>query len=311
MIFSKREGTHTRAFPSSTAQQLQTGHSGSGMGRLIMAGLSVVAIGCLAFVGMQQFVGDSRPATVYSSAPPSGLANTVMNALKAPHDRKREAARLALLNDNVGPMEVRNLETVEALANPNAPRPATSTPITVASTPEQLEQIVEVTPKPKKPELKLEVAEDGTLELVVENSSTNNVEIVSAAPREPIYAKPCYVELVEQSQNLTIFFQPGASQLQSKDLGKLAAFAQRVSECPHAIVQITGHSDSTGDEQVNMALSWQRADNTIAAIREMGIDTTRLDPVGFGSRSPFAQGASDEELDRRVEFHVLRRETQN
>jgi len=42
-------------------------------------------------------------------------------------------------------------------------------------------------------------------------------------------------------------------------------------------------------------------------MRQIGLDTAAFEPIGFGARAPLSQGdASDEDLNRRVEFVVLR-----
>lgn len=104
---------------------------------------------------------------------------------------------------------------------------------------------------------------------------------------------------------MTVYFDPGSATLNEVGLLNVRAFGQMLSACSDVIVHATGHSDASGDEQTNLNLSWQRADNVVAALETLGFDTSHVDAVGFGIRLPSAQGDTDGDRDRRVEFHIL------
>lgn len=110
--------------------------------------------------------------------------------------------------------------------------------------------------------------------------------------------------IAEQS---TIYFPSGGTDLTPEDLRKISNVGSAIDHCPRVFLHVGGHSDPTGDEQINMNLSWQRADAVVSIMQEMGFDTSRIDPVGFGSRLPKSEGDTSGEFDRRVEFTVLKR----
>ena len=47
--------------------------------------------------------------------------------------------------------------------------------------------------------------------------------------------------------------------------------------CPGVTIQIEGHSDPSGDPQVNLRLSQKRADSVLSRIAAAGIDTSNPD----------------------------------
>ncbi|MDA8746927.1 OmpA family protein [Litoreibacter sp.] len=250
---------------------------------MAFAAVSFVALGAVAWIGLDAIRAPADPKLIYSSAPPKGTAQQLMMALKAPRDRENERARLAILNDQDGPMVVKPLESVVELTQidrgdvklqPNAKPALIVAPVVQ---PEPVVVLAAVEPEP--------VIE--TIEPVVEVAD-------------------CIDDLRVTAQSHTIRFGVGSANLEGTELPTLRKIGRMALACPEAILQVTGHTDSSGSDIVNLALSWQRADNTVAALAALGIDTAQFEPVGFGARTPSGQGdSSDEELNRRVEFVVL------
>lgn len=127
---------------------------------------------------------------------------------------------------------------------------------------------------------------------------------VAATNRTPT-GYTCVDALRAIAAKSTVFFYTSGAELTPRAIGKIRKLGSALERCPQAVVQVNGHSDASGDEALNMAISWQRADNAIAALASLGFDTSRLDPVGFGSSLPLAEGDTSPELDRRVEFQVM------
>jgi len=115
----------------------------------------------------------------------------------------------------------------------------------------------------------------------------------------------CVDQLRRSAPAMTVFFDPGSAALNELGVLNVRAFGQLLAGCPDVIVHVTGHSDASGNEQANLNLSWARADNVVDAMDRLGFDTSHVDAVGFGIRVPSAQGDTDADRDRRVEFHIL------
>jgi OOP family OmpA-OmpF porin len=71
-------------------------------------------------------------------------------------------------------------------------------------------------------------------------------------------------------------------------------------------VRVEGHTDSTGSESYNMALSQRRAEAVVAYLEGQGIDPSRLLPVGMGEGYPVANNgtAAGRAANRRVDFVI-------
>ncbi|MDC9729331.1 MAG: OmpA family protein [Methyloprofundus sp.] len=73
---------------------------------------------------------------------------------------------------------------------------------------------------------------------------------------------------------------------------------------PNLIVEIQGHTDSTGSAKFNKQLSGLRAKGVKALLVKNGIESSRLTTKGFGESSPIATNDTEEgrATNRRVEF---------
>ena len=72
-------------------------------------------------------------------------------------------------------------------------------------------------------------------------------------------------------------------------------------------MEIAGHTDSQGREQMNLNLSQSRAEAVLAAIMERRIRTKNLTAKGYGEVSPIADNKTEEgrEANRRIEFTLV------
>ena len=124
--------------------------------------------------------------------------------------------------------------------------------------------------------------------------------------------RTCLDDLRTFTNGRKILFNIGSAEVDPGKLPQLRLLGELAAGCDDALIRVTGHSDSSGSDLVNLALSWDRADNAIAAIEAFGLSTEAFEPLGFGARAPTAQGDdADDELNRRVEFRVYNRNEQN
>jgi outer membrane protein OmpA-like peptidoglycan-associated protein len=72
------------------------------------------------------------------------------------------------------------------------------------------------------------------------------------------------------------------------------------------VVELVGHSDSTGTERANAVLSEARARKVMQELVDAGIDVRYLRARGVGATEPVRQeeSASDRRYNRSVSFHV-------
>jgi outer membrane protein OmpA-like peptidoglycan-associated protein len=79
--------------------------------------------------------------------------------------------------------------------------------------------------------------------------------------------------------------------------------AQTLAAYPEAIVEVSGHTDTTGSASYNLALSEKRANAVRDYLISKGIDGDRLRAKGYGETSPIAEGNTEDAhaQNRRVE----------
>jgi len=103
-----------------------------------------------------------------------------------------------------------------------------------------------------------------------------------------------------------LFFDSGKSVLKPGARNTLAKIAEQLRMNPDARIEIEGHTDSVGTEDLNQKLSEKRA----AAVRDYlagrGIPATRITMAGLGEGSPVASNdtAAGRQQNRRVELVI-------
>lgn len=105
-----------------------------------------------------------------------------------------------------------------------------------------------------------------------------------------------------------IVFELNSAELKKSNeqlLDVVAKLLQESSQIHH--VRIDGHTDDTGDEAFNQALSVQRAEVVRAGLVQRGIEPSRLSVKGHGPSVPLApnDGPANRARNRRVELTVV------
>jgi len=81
--------------------------------------------------------------------------------------------------------------------------------------------------------------------------------------------------------------------------------ASALLPCLGSIIAITGHTNSSGDETANLALSRARAEAVRWALIGRGIPADGLRAVGVGSQVSLEGLSPDDPANRRIEFSVI------
>ena len=113
-------------------------------------------------------------------------------------------------------------------------------------------------------------------------------------------------ERIELSEK--IFFAYDKTEILPKSLGILDEVVKALIDHPTLRVKIFGHTDSSGSEDHNLALSAGRANAVMQYLIAHGVDGTRLESQGFGSQYPIDNNKtqSGRENNRRVEFLIVK-----
>ncbi len=105
-----------------------------------------------------------------------------------------------------------------------------------------------------------------------------------------------------------ITFEKAKAVIRSKSFSVLDEAIAELQKYKHVIVLIEGHTSSEGSDEMNMALSQQRADAVKAYMVDKGVDASRLETKGFGKTKPIASNDTKKgrEQNRRITFTPLR-----
>ena len=101
-----------------------------------------------------------------------------------------------------------------------------------------------------------------------------------------------------------ITFQTDSSDLNPQFFGVLDSVGLVLTEYDKTVVEVAGHTDSTGAAEYNQALSERRAATVATYVNSRGIDRQRILAYGRGLTQPVADNstASGRAMNRRVEL---------
>lgn len=104
-----------------------------------------------------------------------------------------------------------------------------------------------------------------------------------------------------------VTFDTDQSAIRSSFYPVLNSVTLVLKEYPKTIIEVLGHTDSTGSDTYNLQLSKDRASSVAAYLAAQGIDQRRLLSQGFGKRAPIADNSTPEgrQANRRVELRLV------
>jgi outer membrane protein OmpA-like peptidoglycan-associated protein len=104
-----------------------------------------------------------------------------------------------------------------------------------------------------------------------------------------------------------IFFDLDKFDLKPKSIPELQKIIRFMKENPQVRVEVSGHTDNSGQASYNKQLSEKRAFSVYDYLLQKGIDKNRLLPKGYGSEKPIATNESEigRQQNRRIEFKII------
>lgn len=115
----------------------------------------------------------------------------------------------------------------------------------------------------------------------------------------------CQADVNALLKTRTIRFEAASSQLDMVSRGLIDEVANALRPCAGSIVSIIGHTDDSGVEADNLALSAARAAAVRQALIARGIAGGDLRSRGVGSSAPVSGLQPDDPANRRIEFAVV------
>lgn len=110
--------------------------------------------------------------------------------------------------------------------------------------------------------------------------------------------------ILNMPSNIT--FDVGKSAIKPQFVNTLNGVAIVVTKFNKTLVDVYGHTDSTGEDAFNQTLSTQRAQSVAGYLSQSGVDPRRFRTLGFGETRPIADNGTDagRAANRRVEIQL-------
>ena len=103
-----------------------------------------------------------------------------------------------------------------------------------------------------------------------------------------------------------ITFEPSSDRINLDGQQLLDEIADVLRECDELSLEIAGHTDSQGREEMNLQLSQSRATAVLIELQRRKVLTTNYVAKGYGELQPIADNDTEEgrEINRRIEFKL-------
>ena len=128
----------------------------------------------------------------------------------------------------------------------------------------------------------------------------------SGAPKSGVLH--CQQDVEGLLKTRSIRFEEGSSALLPASNLLLDEVAEALRPCRGSLIAIEGHTDGSGSEPANLALSMERARAVREALVGLGISRRDLRARGMGSSEPISGLAPEDPANRRIEFSVIRKQ---
>jgi outer membrane protein OmpA-like peptidoglycan-associated protein len=121
------------------------------------------------------------------------------------------------------------------------------------------------------------------------------------------------VSVTRDGDNITlnmpgnVTFDTDSAALRPQFFGVLNSVGKVLTEFDKTVVEVAGHTDSTGSDSHNMNLSQRRANTVGEYLYTQGIMDQRIITIGLGEHHPIADNSTAEgrQLNRRVEITLV------
>jgi outer membrane protein OmpA-like peptidoglycan-associated protein len=104
-----------------------------------------------------------------------------------------------------------------------------------------------------------------------------------------------------------LFFDLGKATLKPESEPELKRIQQVLKENMALVIEISGHTDNTGSDEINNKLSLERANAVKDYLLNGNIESSRIRTKGYGKSKPKADNSTEEgrQINRRVEIEIL------
>ena len=111
---------------------------------------------------------------------------------------------------------------------------------------------------------------------------------------------------IEVRMTNDILFDVDSAGLRPESRATLRDLATNFRQYPDNIIEVAGHTDSTGTDDHNLRLSQNRAGSVRDYLVDEGVSSSKITARGYGETQPKSSNNTPEgrQLNRRVEIHI-------
>jgi len=104
-----------------------------------------------------------------------------------------------------------------------------------------------------------------------------------------------------------VFYDTGSAALSDLSKYELDNLTEILNANSGVGVELVGHTDSQGDDALNLKLSQNRAQNVMDYLTNKGINSSRVKYSGYGETSPLGDNDTEEgrKINRRTELRII------
>lgn len=128
-----------------------------------------------------------------------------------------------------------------------------------------------------------------------ESTEGSGIDVTETPDGESILVNLPDVTFAVDSTTITPSFQASLDQV-----------AASLTKYPNSLIDVMGHTDSTGSDAYNLDLSKRRAESVANYLALRGVSRARIATMGYGEQYPRADNSTPEgrALNRRVEIRI-------
>ena len=114
-------------------------------------------------------------------------------------------------------------------------------------------------------------------------------------------------EGIQITMDSAILFDFNSSTVRANSRADLQKLAESLLEYENTDIIVVGHTDATGSEEYNQALSERRASSAASVLLQSGVAPERISMQGMGELEPVADNSTDagRQANRRVEVAIF------
>jgi outer membrane protein OmpA-like peptidoglycan-associated protein len=136
---------------------------------------------------------------------------------------------------------------------------------------------------------------DQQIKELKESTEGSGIDVTETPDGESILVNLPDVTFAVNSTTITPSFQASLDQV-----------AASLTKYPNSLIDVMGHTDSTGSDAYNLDLSKRRAESVANYLAMRGVSRARVATMGYGEQYPRADNSTPEgrALNRRVEIRI-------